>query len=86
MLALPDFSYRASFAGVEEHEFCPVYLCRVDTEPAPDPSEVAEVRWQPWAEYAAAALEAGSEISPWSREQVRRLVVGRHVDLFLATT
>jgi isopentenyl-diphosphate delta-isomerase len=85
-LALPDFSYRASFRGVEEHELCPVYLCRVDSEPVPDPSEVAEVRWQSWADYAAAALTSGSEISPWSREQVRRLVEGGHVDRFLATT
>jgi isopentenyl-diphosphate delta-isomerase len=82
--ALPDFSYRASFAGVEEHELCPVFLCRVDTPPVPDPAEVAELRWQDWDEYAAAALTPSSEISPWSREQVTRLVEGGHVDRFLA--
>lgn len=39
-LALPDFTYRASLDGVEEHELCPVFLARVVEEPAPDPSEV----------------------------------------------
>lgn len=82
-LALPGFSYRASFGGVEEHELCPVFLCRIDTPPRPDPTEVAEVRWQPWADYAAAALAPDSEISPWSREQVAQLVAGRHVDRYL---
>lgn len=86
VLALPGFSYRASFAGVEEHELCPVFLCRVDASPVPDPTEVAEVRWQAWADYAADALAPTSEISPWSREQVTQLVAGGHVDRFLQAT
>ncbi len=81
--ALPEFSYRASFAGVEEHELCPVFLCRVDADPVPDPAEVGEFRWQDWAAYAEAALAPGSEISPWSREQVAQLVAGGHVERFL---
>lgn len=87
-LALPDFSYRASFAGVEEYELCPVFLARVSPEggadPVLDPDEVAESAWRPWPEFVAAATEAGSAISPWAREQVRALVAGGHVEAFLA--
>jgi isopentenyl-diphosphate delta-isomerase len=85
VLALPDFSYRASFLGVEEHELCPVYLVRVDAEPRPDPSEVAAVRWWQWAEFVAAALAPDSTISPWAQDQVRRLESGGHVAAFLAS-
>jgi len=70
-LVLPDFSYRASAGGIEEHELCPVYLARVDAEPSPRPSEVESYAWVPWPE-----LPARSELddySPWSRLQVREL-------------
>lgn len=84
VLALPDFSYRASFAGIEEHELCPVFLARVDAEPVPDPSEVGEAGWQAWPEFVAAATASDSEISPWAQAQVRALVAGGHVEQFLA--
>lgn len=83
-LALPDFSYRASFGGIEEFELCPVFLARTDAEPRLDPSEVAEACWRPWPEFVAAATAPGSEISPWAQEQVRALVAGGHVEAFLA--
>lgn len=82
-LALPDFAYRASMDGVEEHELCPVFLARVAAEPVPNPDEVAATRWCAWPEFVADALAPGSAISPWAREQVARLVAGGHVDRFL---
>jgi isopentenyl-diphosphate delta-isomerase len=84
-LALPDFSYRASFGGVEEYELCPVFLARADADPVLDPDEVAEAVWRGWPEFVAAATAPGSEISPWAQEQVRALVAGGHVETFLAT-
>lgn len=85
-LALPDFSYRASFGGVEEYELCPVFLARVDAEPVLDPDEVAEARWEPWEQFAAAATDADSTISPWAQKQVRALLDGDHVARFLTDT
>jgi isopentenyl-diphosphate delta-isomerase len=86
VLALPDFSYRASFLGVEEHELCPVFLAAVDAEPALDPNEVEAVQWWAWPEFVAAALAVDSTISPWAREQVRRLEDAGHVSTFLAAS
>jgi isopentenyl-diphosphate delta-isomerase len=83
VLALPHFSYRASFLGVEEHELCPVFLARVDAEPALDRSEVETVQWWEWPRFVAAALAPDSAISPWAREQVRQLEAGGHVAAFL---
>jgi isopentenyl-diphosphate delta-isomerase len=84
VLALPEFSYRASFLGVEEHELCPVFLARADAEPAPDPAEVAATGWWHWPDFVAEALAADSRISPWAQEQVRQLDSGGHVERFLA--
>jgi isopentenyl-diphosphate delta-isomerase, type 1 len=78
-LLLPGFSYRAIMDnGTVEHELCPVYRAVVDQAPRPNPEEVAQVRWLPWAEFAAAvragalpAEEFGSApVSPWCRDQV----------------
>lgn len=86
VLALPDFSYRASFGGVEEYELCPVFLARVNDDPVLDPGEVAEARWEPWEQFAAAATAPDSTISPWAQEQVRALLAGGHVARFLTDT
>jgi isopentenyl-diphosphate delta-isomerase len=83
-LALPDFSYRASFLGIEEHELCPVFLARIDGEPELDPTEVETTEWWPWPQFVTAALAPDSTISPWAQEQVRRLEEGGHVATFLA--
>lgn len=82
-LVLPDFRYRASMAGIEENELCPVYLCRVDREPHPHPDEVADYRWQPWRDYVRATT-AGADVSPWSLAQVRPLDGNGVVERFLA--
>ena len=81
-LALPDFSYRASLHGVEEHELCPVCLARAGTEPVPDPTEVGAVAWCSFAEFAERAARPGSDLSPWARLQAEQLAP--HVERFLA--
>ncbi|MGQ0629641.1 MAG: isopentenyl-diphosphate Delta-isomerase [Sporichthyaceae bacterium] len=82
-LVLPQFSYRASFAGIEEHELCPVFLARTDADPFLDPAEVAEADWIPWADFVARATAPDSDISPWAQAQVHELLAGAHVERFL---
>jgi isopentenyl-diphosphate delta-isomerase len=77
-LALPDFAYRAVAPdGVVENERCPVFVAQLDGDPepppVPDPAEVAEWRWVPWAAFREVAATAPWALSPWSVEQVRRL-------------
>ena len=81
-LVLPDFSYRASLHGVEEHELCPVFLARVDAEPVPEPSEVGAVAWSTFEAFRERAARPGSDLSPWARMQADQL--GPHVERFLA--
>lgn len=68
-LALPDFGYRASAGGIEEHELCPVYVASLTGEPRPDPDEVDSVEWWPWERFLAAATDETSDLSPWARLQ-----------------
>ena len=77
-LVLPSFAYRAVAAdGVVENEVCPVFFAHLDGDPepppTPDPEEVAEWRWVPWAAFRAVATTAPWALSPWSVEQVRQL-------------
>ena len=67
-MVLPDFSYRASDGRVEENEFCPVLVCRVVGEPAPQHDEVEATAWWTWPEFLAAAAEPASGLSPWPRQ------------------
>ena len=69
---LPDFRYRAVDAsGIVEHEICPVYAGFVaDRELAPDPEEVAEWAWVPWADLVAAVSATPQVYSPWVALQV----------------
>jgi len=83
-LVLPRFRYRAEMDGIVENELCPVYLCRLENQPTPDPDEVAEVRWQSWDEYVEMTACADSVISVWSRLQVAELKAGGHVSRFLS--
>ncbi len=73
---LPDFRYRAVMEnGVVEYEICPVFLVRWDAADAvePHPDEVADYRWQAWADVVADVASGTSALSPWCRDQVRRL-------------
>jgi isopentenyl-diphosphate delta-isomerase len=68
-MVLPNFGYRASDGRVEENEFCPVLVCRIEGEPAPRGDEVEAVAWWSWPEFLAAAADPASGLSPWAREQ-----------------
>jgi len=71
---LPDFAYQATMPdGIRENEACPVFGAVADGDPTPDPAEVAEWRWVPWAEFVAAASTTPWLISPWAALQVREL-------------
>lgn len=71
---LPHFAYRAVDAsGVVEHEYCPVFMARVDGEVRPHPDEVAEHRWLHLDELRAALEAAPWALSPWFREQAALL-------------
>jgi len=71
---LPDFRYRATDAGgVVENEVCPVWLATTDQELAPNPDEVAEVRWVDTVDLGRAVAATPWAFSPWMVEQVRRL-------------
>ncbi|QNN51078.1 isopentenyl-diphosphate Delta-isomerase [Phycicoccus endophyticus] len=69
-LVLPGFRYRARMAGVVEHEVCPVLVARAAGPARPDPTEVDEVRWVPWAAFAADVRAGRRAVSPWCAEQV----------------
>lgn len=84
VVALPTFTYRAEANGVVEHELCPVLLCRVATDPTPNPDEVADWAWWTWDRLAAAAGPGDDiEISPWTRLQASDLARGGHIRRFL---
>ena len=68
-LVLPDFSYRASANGIEEHELCPVFVGTLVGTPHPRPDEVESCEWWPWERFLAAAADPASDVSPWARLQ-----------------
>ncbi len=76
MALLPHFRYRATDAsGIVENEICPVYAGFVaDEDPHPDPAEVAEWTWVPWASLSAAIAATPHVYSPWASLQVPQLV------------
>jgi len=74
VLVLPRFRYEARMAnGIRENEVCPVYAAYSDDPPAPDPAEVAEVRWVDWDEFCAAVRAGRQSISPWCALQLAEL-------------
>jgi isopentenyl-diphosphate delta-isomerase len=73
-LVLPRFRYQARMDnGVLENELCPVYAAYADQLPAPDPQEVAEVRWVDWEEFCAAVRGGRQLVSPWCAMQLAEL-------------
>jgi isopentenyl-diphosphate delta-isomerase len=63
-------TYRAEVGnGLVEHEEVDVFLARTAAEPrlAPDPAEVAEVRWLPVAGLATAVAAEPAAFAPWLR-------------------
>ncbi|GAA1854639.1 isopentenyl-diphosphate Delta-isomerase [Pseudonocardia ailaonensis] len=82
-VVLPDFSYRASAAGVEENELCPVLLCRIEDVPLARPDEVESWQWWSWQDLQAEASAPGSALSPWCRLQIPLLAASGQVELSL---
>lgn len=73
-LVLPDFAYTATGAdGIVENEVCPVFVGRVEGDPTPDASEVADWRWVGWADFRLLAETAPWALSPWAVAQVAEL-------------
>ena len=72
---LPDFRYYAvDAAGIVENEVCPVFTARVTgTAPAPNPDEVAELRWVEVADVLSVVERAPWALSPWLVEQAPAL-------------
>jgi isopentenyl-diphosphate Delta-isomerase len=79
-LVLPDFAYRASYAGVEEHELCPVLVCRIEDAPRPRPDEVEEWEWWSWSRLQDEAAAPDSILSPWARLQIPLLAASGEVE------
>lgn len=69
-LLLPDFGYRASAGGIEEHELCPVFGGTLVGDPHPRPDEVDSCEWWGWDRFRTAAADPTSDVSPWARLQV----------------
>lgn len=68
------FTYQAQFgeAGAE-HELCWVYLGRADGEPAPNPTEIAAVRFIAADELDRELATHGERFTPWFKLEWRRL-------------
>lgn len=77
-LALPHFRYRARWGELWENEVCPVFVGTYTGRLAPNPAEVASVRWIRWADFARGCRsDAPSEFdafSPWSRWEAAELL------------
>ena len=71
-LILPTFQYRAEMNGLIENEMCPVLMAVVErgTALAPDPTEVEDTRWLPWAEVVRDAQSGALALSPWCLMQI----------------
>ena len=72
-LLLPGYRYRVELDGVVENEMCPVFVATATAPVRPDPEEVAEVAWEPWAGFRTGVLDGTRDVSPWCRDQVAQL-------------
>ena len=68
-LVLPDFSYRAALHGIVENELCPVFVCVLDGDVLPDPTEVEAWQWWSWERFLDEAATPHGVLSPWARLQ-----------------
>ena len=73
-LALPLFRYRATDAnGIVEHEVCPVYTARTQTEPVLNPLEVVDARGSIRPDLAVSLDATPWAFSPWLVLQAQQL-------------
>ncbi len=75
-VVLPDHLYRAPpFGGVVEYEFCPVFVARQASLPAPNPIEVGACAWIDWDDFVERAMDDESDVySWWCKNQLRELL------------
>ena len=72
---LPDFEYSARDAsGIQENEFCPVFIARAASPVTANPDEVSETQWTTVAELAAATQATAWAFSPWLIKHFPELV------------
>lgn len=75
--ALPDFRYRSRYLGVEENEFCPVFVGRASSAGSVHPDEINAVGWMDWGQFLALCDSPPNpqlgELSPWSVMEARLL-------------
>ena len=71
-IILPTFAYRAEMNGLVENEMCPVLMAVVapGAPISPDPTEVEDSKWLPWAEVVRDARSGNSAFSPWCLMQI----------------
>ena len=74
-VVLPRHIYRAPpYRGIVEYEFCPVYVARAASEPAPNPLEVGACAWIDWQAFVRAAeTDTTDTYSWWCKNQLRDL-------------
>jgi isopentenyl-diphosphate delta-isomerase len=71
-LVLPRFAYRAEMDGIVEWEMCPVLVGHVDSDPSPEPGEVADFEWIDWSAFVG-QLREGRAVSDWCRQEAQQL-------------
>ena len=72
-VVISDYTYRTPlFKGIIEHEFCPIYVARLQGDLDINNDEVAEYQWQGWGEYVRTAQADTRDVySWWSKDQLR---------------
>ncbi|MFM6973725.1 MAG: isopentenyl-diphosphate Delta-isomerase [Agromyces sp.] len=76
---LPEFRYRAVDAsGIVEYEFCPVFTARLSADIRPNPDEVMDVAWVPFAELVRTAETMPELLSPWMVWQLPQIAASRN--------
>lgn len=85
-LALPDYRYRAEYAGVVENEICPVFIGATGREPQIDPQEVLAVRWTAWEDFVRMVRDDPGSVSPWCAEETLLLDESGEVERLFAAT
>lgn len=74
-LILPNYTYRTPpYNGIIEHEFCPVYVARLASNPRPNPEEVEAYKWLSWDDFTKQALSDTDDTwSWWCKDQIKQL-------------
>ena len=73
------FQYQAQYDAVgAEHELCSVYVGRIDGDPNPNPSEVADWRWIAPCALDQWLSEHPETLTPWFKLEWEALRSGRY--------